>query len=75
MLYSVAPGRGTAVRTRPSVRVIASTKWEVNMTRKYHVASSAIFPKIVGKLTARTLDLAAAETMNRKARESGLCLQ
>ena len=56
--------------TRPRFRVNTRTKWEVNITRKYHVASSAMLSKIVGALSPSTLDLLAEKIINEKARES-----
>lgn len=51
-----AVGKGAVALTRPRIRVISSTKWEVNITRKYHVASSAMVPKMVGILTDDAFD-------------------
>ena len=50
-------GRGAVALTRPRIRVISSTKWEVNITRKYRVASSAMVPRMVGILTDDAFDL------------------
>ena len=36
------PEREAVALTRPKYRVIASTKWEVNITKKYSTASAAI---------------------------------
>lgn len=56
--------------TRPRFRVITSTKWEVNMSRKYRVASSATVSKIVGTLSAAVLVLFAKKIIDKKAKES-----
>ena len=58
--------------TRPRVRVISSTKWELNITRKYHVASCAMVPKRVGPLRFNALDFAAEKVINENARKSGV---
>ena len=69
----VAVGRGGAVTlTRPRIRVISSTKWEVNITRKYHVASSTTILRMLGKLSFGASDLIAKKTINKNARESGV---
>ena len=60
--------------TRPKSRVISSTKWEVNMTRKYHVASWAMVPRRVGPLIFGILDFAAKRVINENARKSGVCI-
>ena len=60
-----------AALTLPRSRVISSTKWEVNMIRKYHIASSAMVPRIVGILSFAASDLDAMKTINENARESG----
>jgi len=51
-----AVGRGAVALTRPRIRVISSTKWEVNITRKYRVASSAMVPRMVGILSDDAFD-------------------
>ena len=58
--------------TRPRVRVISSTKWELNITRKYHVASCAMVPKMVGPLRFDAFDFAAEKVINENARKSGV---
>ena len=63
-------GRGWFTLTRPRSRVISSTKWEVNMTRKYRIASSAIVPKRLGILSFFASDFEAKKTINVKARKS-----
>lgn len=64
--------RERVVLTRPRFRVITRTKCEVNMTRKYRVASSAIFPKIVWKLRLVLLHRFAKKTMDKNTRKSGV---
>jgi len=54
-------------------RVITSTKWEVNMTRKYRVASSTMVPKMPGTLGPTVFDFFAKKMINKNARESDLC--
>ena len=68
---AVVKGLGVAL-TCPRVRVITSTKWELNMTRKYHVASSAMVSRRAGPLRFDTLDFAAKQTINENARKSGV---
>lgn len=54
-----SPEERIVALTRPRFNVNTSTKWEVNITRKYHVASSAIVSKMVGTLRPGTLDFFA----------------
>jgi len=42
------------------------------MTRKYHVASWAMVPRIVGPLRLDALDFAAKKVINENARRSGV---
>ena len=70
MLLAVVQ-RETITLTRPRFRVISTTTWEVAITRKYRVASSAIVLKSVGTLRPFVPDLAAKKTINKNARESG----
>ena len=65
-----SPERGKVALTRPRLRVITSTKWEVNMTRKYRVASFVMDLKMVGILSPPALDLRASKTINENARKS-----
>ena len=58
--------------TRPRARVISSTKWEVNIIRKYHVASSAMVPRMLGNLNFSVFDLIAKKMINENARKSGV---
>lgn len=51
---------------------MVNTKWEVNMIRKYRVASSAMVPKIVGILNPGMPDVFARKMMKENARESVL---
>lgn len=62
---------GAVVRTRPKTRVIVSTKWEVNITMKYNVASAAMVPRMVGILSLVAPDLDARKTINENASRSG----
>ena len=57
--------------TRPRFKVISTTKWELAITRKYRVASSAMVLRIVGTLSPRVPDFAAKKMIDSKARESG----
>ena len=68
---SLAAVEGVAL-TRPRVNVISSTKWELNITRKYHVASSAMVSRMLGTLIFDTFDLAAKKVINKNARKSGV---
>jgi len=64
--------RGGAVTlTRPRVRVISSTKWEVNIKKKYNVESSAMVFRILGSLPLVPLVIIARESINENARKSG----
>ena len=45
--------------TRPRLSVNTSTKWAVNITRKYHVASSAMMSKIILPLSPEAFVLLA----------------
>ena len=58
--------------TRPRVRVISSTKWELNITRKYHVASCAMVPRSVGPLIFDVPDFPVKNMINENARKSGV---
>ena len=58
--------------TRPRSKVISSTKWEVKITRKYHTASSATVPIIVGILRLPAPHLNAKNVINENARKSGI---
>jgi hypothetical protein len=64
--------RGKVALTRPSARVISSTKWEVNITRKYSVASSTMVAKIPVNSSPPIFDLLAKKRINKNARESGV---
>ena len=70
-IISSYPGDEAFALTRPRFRVISRTKWEVNITRKYSVASSAMVFKIDGILSPCTSDLMAKKTINKNARRSG----
>ena len=63
-----------AALTRPSARVMVRTKWEVNITIKYRVASCAMIPRIPGTLNPGALDAAAMKIINENARESDSCV-
>ena len=62
--------RETVALTRASPKVISSTKWEVNITKKYRVASSAMFFKMVGILSPLASDTAAKKIIDQNARKS-----
>jgi len=61
---SLAAVEGVAL-TRPRVKVISSTKCEVNMIRKYHVASSAMALRMLGTLSFDIFDLVARRQPTR----------
>jgi hypothetical protein len=61
----------TVTLTRPRFRVITSTKWEVNMTRKYRVASSTMVPRMPETFDPPMFDFFAKKTISKKARVSG----
>lgn len=65
-----SPNRRTTTLTRPRLKVISSTKWEVNITKKYRVASSAMVFKILGILSPDAFDRAATKMVNENARRS-----
>ena len=58
--------------TRPKYRVIASTKCEVKITKKYQTASTAIVSTRLRILIPVALNLFANNTIARKARKSDL---
>ena len=58
--------------TRPKYRVIARTKWEVKMTMKYSIASTAIVSNMPRILCPEALDLVNKYIINENARKSGL---
>ena len=62
--------KGTTTLTCPKVRVITSTMWEVNMTRKYRVASCAIVLMRDGILSPSFSDRIARKIVNENARKS-----
>jgi hypothetical protein len=48
--------RGRIALTRPRARASSSTRWAVNMKRKYRVASSAMVLMITGSLSPSFFD-------------------
>jgi len=62
---------GTATLTRPRVRVISSTKWEVNIIKKYKVESSAMVFRIFGSLPLVSFVVIAKKIINENASKSG----
>ena len=58
------------VLTRPRVRVISNTKWEVNITRKYQVAPSAMILESTGSLSPCAFVFIAKNIIATNARES-----
>ena len=60
--------------TLPRFRVKTKTKWEVNIMRKYQVASSAIVSQIIRTLRIAALDFFARKMNNEKARRSDVCM-
>ena len=71
MTSAVVRGWETVALTRPRSRNISSTKREANITRRYHVAFSAMAPKIVGILNPRAFVDAAKRIVNENAKRSG----
>jgi len=59
------------VLTRPRVRAISNTKWELNMIRKYHVASSAMVLRMLGTPRCDTFDF-TKKVINENARKSSV---
>ena len=66
----IAIQRGTIALTRWGDKPSTSTKWEVNTTRRYNIASSAIVIKVDGILSLGVLDRIAEKTINENARRS-----
>ena len=64
-------GRASATPST-TARVISSTKWELNIARKYHVASWAMVPRRVGLLIFDVPDFATKKLINENARKSGV---
>ena len=62
--------KATGALTRPSFRVNSTTRWEVNITRKYRVASSTMVSKILRALIPGALDFTAQKIINENARKS-----
>ena len=56
--------------TRQRIRVISSTKCEVNITKKYRVASSKTVLNIPGTLGSSVFDRLAKKNVNKNARKS-----
>jgi hypothetical protein len=56
--------------TRPRFRVISSTKWEVNIIKKYRVASSAMIFKMVGIWSPDVFDRLAKTMVKENASRS-----
>ena len=63
--------RTVASLTRPKDSTMASAKWEVNIKRKYRVASSAIVFNIAESLWPPFFDRDMKKMVNEKARKSG----
>lgn len=57
-------------RTRPRIRDISRTRWEVNITRKYRVASLAMISKRFGILGPDSFDVITRKIVNENARKS-----
>jgi hypothetical protein len=70
---SGSPENEMLILTRPRFRVISRTKWEVNITRKYRVASSAMVLKTIGILSPHASDFIARTTITENARRSDPC--
>ena len=64
------PDGGTAILTRPSANVIVSTKFVVNMTKKYRVESVAMVPTIPGPLNPGAVIFFVTKTISRNAKKS-----
>ena len=58
--------------TFPKDSAASSTKWEVNMKRKYRAASSAIVFKITEVLSPVFLDRVTKKMVNEKAKKSAV---
>ena len=70
-MSSSAVRKAVVSLTRPRMRVISSTKWEVNMTRKYSMESPAIVRKTPVTLSPDAFDFTAKKIVNENARRSG----
>jgi hypothetical protein len=56
--------------TRPRIRFISSAKWEVNITRKYSVASFAMISQRFVNPSPGVLNLFAKKIINENASKS-----
>lgn len=65
-----SPAEKTTVLTRANMRVVMITRWEVNITRKYHVASSTIVPRILETSSPCFFDVLAKKTIKENVRNS-----
>ena len=70
--YWLKPGERNGRLTRPRLRVITSTKWEENITRKYRVASFAMQLKMDGILSPCASNVIAKKMITENARKSYL---
>lgn len=57
--------------TRPRPMVISSTKWEVNMTKKYNAESSAMDFRMFGRLPLVFFITIVKKIINENAKKSG----
>lgn len=64
--------RGTVALTRAKIRVIKSTKWAVNITKKYRVASFAMTCQRLRKLSPGVLESCARKMISENTRRSGV---
>ena len=56
------------------MRVISSTRWEVNITRKYRMASLAMTSKRLGNPSPGIFDFFAKKITSENARQSEVCI-
>jgi hypothetical protein len=66
----VAIQRGTIALACSWVKPSTSKKWEINTTRRYNIASSAIVINVDGILSLGVLNRIADKMINEKARRS-----
>lgn len=73
-LVDSSPEREAAELTLPRFSVITNAKWDEHISRKYNLEPSSIVSRMDVALGLSAFDLFAQETINKNARQSGLCV-
>jgi len=69
--YVTGPGAGRSwIDGLPRFSVITKARWEENISRKYHVASSAMVSRMEATLRLSAFDFLAQEIISENARKS-----